>query len=180
MRLSLRVSMISIFTALGVVLSPFWIPVLTSKAFPMQHMINALSGVLLGPFDALIIAFLIGVIRVSFGLGTIYAFPGGLPGGFVVGLFHILFKRFFKRSTAMKISIWTEPIGTVLIGATLSLLVVAPLIGDLKMMEILSRNFLLGLLTLYLGWSISSLSGVILAFIIIIFLDKLGLIGKLE
>lgn len=180
MRLSLRISLISIFTALGVVLSPFWIPVLTSKAFPIQHMINALAGVLLGPIDALLIAFLIGVIRVSLNLGTVYAFPGGLPGGLVVGLFYMLFKRFFKRSTAMKISIWTEPIGTVLIGASLSLLLVAPLIGDIKMLELISKNFFLGLLILYLGWGVSSFSGVILAFIIIVFLDRIGLVEKLE
>ena len=180
MRLSLRISLISIFTALGVVLSPFWIPVLTSKAFPAQHMINALAGVLLGPLDALIIAFLIGTIRISFSLGTIYAFPGGLPGGFVVGLFYMLFKRMFKRSTAMKISIWTEPIGTVLIGASLSLLVVAPLIGDMKMLELVSKNFFLGLLTLYLGWGISSFLGVILAFIIIVFIDRMKMVEKLE
>lgn len=180
MRLTLRISLISIFTALGVVLSWFWIPVLTSKAYPAQHMINALVGVILGPFDALIVAFLIGVIRISLNLGTLYAFPGGLPGGFVVGIFYWLFKKIFKKSTAIKLSVWTEPIGTVLIGATLSLLFVAPLIHDTKMIELVSRNFFIGLLTLYLGWSISSFSGVTLAFIIVIFLVRMGLIEKLE
>lgn len=180
MRFTSRISLISVFTALGVTLSPLWIPVLTSKAFPAQHMINALAGVLLGPIDALLIAFLIGVIRISLNLGTVYAFPGGLPGGFVVGLFYIIFRKILKRSHAMKLAVWTEPIGTVLIGATLSLFIVAPLIGDIGMLEKISQNLLYGLLTLYLGWSISSFSGVFLAFLIIIFLDKTGLIEKLD
>ena len=179
MRLSIRISMISIFTAIGVWLSPLWFPILTSKAFPIQHMINALAGVLLGPVDAVIIAFLIGVLRVSYNLGTIYAFPGGLPGGFVVGLFHIALRKYVGRGRAAKLAVWTEPIGTVLIGATLSVFIVAPWIGDIKMMQSISQNVLLGLLTLYAGWSISSFSGVTIAFLIIIFLDKSGFLGKM-
>ena len=49
--------------------------------------INAISGVLLGPFYAVLIATLIAVIRFSYGIGSIYAFPGGIPGAFIVGIF---------------------------------------------------------------------------------------------
>ncbi len=179
MRLSIRISMIAIFTALGVWLAPLWFPILTSRAFPFQHMINALAGVILGPIDAVIIAFLIGVIRVSYNLGSPYAFPGGLPGGFVVGLANILLRRYMSRGRAAKIAVWTEPIGTVLIGATLAAFIVAPWIMDVKMMSMLSENVILGLLTLYGGWALSSFIGVTIAFFIIVFMDKSDLLNKL-
>lgn len=180
MKLSIRVPLIGIFTALGVVFSPFFIPILTSKAFPAQHMINALAGVLMGPIDAVIIALFIGILRNVYQLGTIYAFPGGLPGGFVVGITNILLRKYLGRSKAAKISVWTEPIGTVLIGATLSLFVVAPWIADERMFSLIKENVWIGLLSLYGIWSLSSFSGVIIAFILINMLDKSGFLDKLS
>ena len=169
MRLSLRLTLISFFTALGVVLSPFWIPILASKAFPGQHLINSLAGVILGPIDAAIIAILVGLIRNMYGIGTIYAFPGGIPGGVIVGITYIILKNFSGSRRARLISIWMEPVGTVLIGATISIYIVAPGIGDVAM---LSKLEALGLLPLYLGWSFSSLTGVFIAFITLLVLEK--------
>jgi energy coupling factor transporter S component ThiW len=166
--------MIGVFTALGFILSFFYIPILTSKAYPAQHMINALAGVLLGPLDAVLIAFLVGVFRNMLGVGTVYAFPGGLPGAFIVGVSYIIFRRVFGGRKAMKLAVWTEPIGTVLIGATLSIYIVAPWIG-----QDLSGGGLLGILTLYGGWSLSSFSGVIIAFIVLLVLEGSGLLEKL-
>jgi energy coupling factor transporter S component ThiW len=171
--------MMAFLIAIGVVLSFFHIPVLTSKAYPIQHMVNALAGVILGPVDAVIIALIIGIIRVSYNLGTVYAFPGGLPGGFIVGTINILLMRYFDRRRAALLSVWSEPIGTVLIGATISLFIVAPWIGDEKMMAVAGGNVFLGLLSLYGIWGISSISGVIIAFIILTFLDRSGFLDKL-
>ena len=176
MRPSLRISLIAFLSALGVVLSPFWFPVFTSKAFPAQHLINSLAGVLLGPLDAALIAIIIGVIRNNLGLGTIYAFPGGIPGGIVVGIFYLLFRRRFGDSISRKIAVFTEPIGTVLIGATLSIYIVAPWINDVGMME---RIASIGLIPIYIGWFISSISGVIIALVILTALEKSGLLERL-
>jgi len=44
-------------TALGVCLSAFSIPVGASKCFPIQHLLNVLAGVFLGPSYALGFAF---------------------------------------------------------------------------------------------------------------------------
>lgn len=172
MRASIRISMIAFLSALGVVLSPFWFPVFTSKAFPAQHLINSLAGVLLGPIDAAIIAIIVGIIRNNLGLGTIYAFPGGIPGGVVVGIFYMLLRGRFDESIIRKVSISTEPIGTVLIGATLSIYIVAPWINDVGMME---RVASIGLIPIYLGWFLSSISGVIIALIVVTALERAGL-----
>jgi energy coupling factor transporter S component ThiW len=143
-------------------------------------MINALAGVLLGPLDAVLVALFIGIFRISLGLGTIYAIPGGLPGGFVVGLINMVLRRYLGKGRSAKISVWGEPIGTVLIGATLSVFIVAPWIGDVKMMSVLSGDVFLGLLALYGGWAVSSLMGVVAAFIIVVFLDGVGIVRMLE
>ena len=51
------------FVALAVVLSTFSIPVGGSKCFPIQHMVNVLSAVFLGPWYGLGIAFCTSLIR---------------------------------------------------------------------------------------------------------------------
>ncbi len=180
MRRSLEVALISIFTALGVILSPIWFPVFSSKAFPFQHMINILSAVILGPFHAALIAFLIGVIRNSLGIGTIYAFPGGIPGGLVVGFFYRVLKGRLNRSKAWKLASITEPLGTVLIGATVSFLMVAPLIGDERVLALASENLFTGLLLFSIGWFLSSIIGVIAAFTVLYFLEVSGYIKYVE
>ncbi len=177
MRLSIRISLIALLSTLGVILSPFWFPVFTSKAFPAQHLINSLAGVLLGPIDAAIIAIIIGIIRINLGLGTIYAFPGGIPGGVVVGIFYNILKRKYGEVLSSRISVFTEPIGTVLIGATLSVYVVAPWINDVGLINRLSS---LGLLPIYIGWFISSFSGVLIAFFVLTALERSGLINLLR
>ena len=174
MRVSLRISLIAFLSALGVILSPFWFPVLASKAYPAQHLINSLAGVLLGPIDAAIIAIIIGIIRNNLGLGTIYAFPGGIPGGVVVGVFYRFLRGRLSGSRAMKLSIFTEPIGTVLIGATLSIYIVAPWVNDVAMLNKVSA---VGLIPIYVGWFLSSISGVIIALFILAALERAGLIA---
>lgn len=154
-----KVVLASILTALGVVLAPFfYIPFLTTKAYPGQHMVNIMAGVLLGPLWAFLIAFLIGIIRNILGIGTIYAFPGGIPGGIIVGLFTYFFKKRGKLKHIEYVA-FSEPIGTVLIGGTLSVYLVAPLIGDLKVSG--------ALIPIWFLFGLSSILGSILGFIIL-------------
>jgi len=113
-----RVALSAALTATAVILSPLYIPIGATKCFPAQHMINAVAGVLLGPWYAAMIALTTGVIRNALGLGTLYAFPGGIPGALVVGFLRGYFKSDYTSLT--------EPIGTVVIGATMSALIFAP------------------------------------------------------
>jgi energy coupling factor transporter S component ThiW len=112
-------------------------------------MVNGIAGVLLGPWYAALLALATGTIRNLFGLGTLYAYPGGIPGALVVGLIH----RYVKNSDYVAL---TEPIGTVVVGATISALLFAPLQGHS--------------LTLYFFWSafaVSSIPGAILGYLIL-------------
>ena len=139
----------AILTALTVALSTFYIPIGATKCFPAQHMVNGIAGVLLGPWYAALLALATGTIRNLLGLGTLYAYPGGISGALVVGLIH----HYVKNSDYVAL---TEPIGTVAVGATISALLFAPLQGHS--------------LTLYFFWSafaVSSIPGAILGYLIL-------------
>lgn len=111
----------AVFAAVPVVLSfvPGSIPVAGAKLLPWQHMTNAVAGVVLGPWYAALAATLAAVLRNLFGVGTLLAFPGGIPGALVVGLAY----RAWRQPWAGLL----EPVGTGPVGATLGSLVVAPL-----------------------------------------------------
>lgn len=120
---TVRIALTALLIALGVVLS---IPgvgtfiVGPTKVYPFQHMINVVSGIYLGPYYATFIATVVGMLRNQLGIGTIFAFPGGIPGAIVVALFYRYLKSDFVA--------FTEPLGTG-IGALLSAFLVAPLVG---------------------------------------------------
>jgi len=54
-----KICLTGILISIGVASSAFYIPVGVAKCFPMQHMINVLAGVLLGPWYALAAAFVL-------------------------------------------------------------------------------------------------------------------------
>ena len=81
-------------------------------------MINVISGVLLGPWYAMLTALIIAICRYSLGIGTILAFPGGISGALVVGLMRELILRINPKK--VHFAAFFEPIGTVFIGGTLS------------------------------------------------------------
>ena len=74
------------------------IPAGLSRCFPVQHTINVISAVLLGPGYALLNAFLISLLRNVLGTGTFLAFPGSLFGAGLAGLFYRLFRTHFSAA----------------------------------------------------------------------------------
>src|SRR5699024_4503478 len=82
-----QLTTIAKFVAIGIIGAQFlWFPAGVAKAYPVQHMVNVLVAVLLGPFPAVIIAFLTSLLRVMLGLGTVVAFPGSIIGAFLAGM----------------------------------------------------------------------------------------------
>lgn len=163
-----QISLVALLIALGVVIAPFfWFPVLGSKAYPGQHMINAVAGVLLGPIWAAVIALFVGVIRMSMGIGTIFSIPGGLSGGVIVGLFHLFLKKIKHKHPELAALI--EPMGTIFIGGTLAVYVFAPIAG---------REMFL--IPVWIGWSFSCIPGAIFGFIILEILIKTGVFTLLK
>ena len=70
-----KLAIAGILCAVAVVGSLFTFPVLASKCAPIQHMVNVLCAVLLGPWYGVGVAFGASLIRNLLGLGTIMAFP---------------------------------------------------------------------------------------------------------
>jgi len=180
-KLTLKIAITGCFTALGVVIAPlFHFLFLGTKAFPGQHFINVLTGVIIGPFWGSLTAILIGIIRNLLGLGTIFAFPGGIPGALIVGLAYKITKK-LKRRHLRYIAAFFEPLGTVVIGATISLFVIAPIIGWRPLLSLVEASgWLPALLTLWFGWSISSITGCIAGYFILLILDKPGVLTRLR
>lgn len=101
----------SLLVAIGTLGSQFiWFPAGIAKAYPVQHAVNVIAAVMLGPGPAVIIAFVIGLLRNMLGLGSLLAFPGGMIGAFLAGF---LYRRFGKKFFAAI----GEVIGTGILGA---------------------------------------------------------------
>lgn len=108
-----KLAQAGIFIAVGVVCSTFSIPAGAAKVFPVQHMINVLAGVTLGPAYSVGMAFVTSLIRVMIGTGSLLAFPGSMCGAFLCGM---LYKHTKKPSLAFA----GEVVGTGIIGALLA------------------------------------------------------------
>jgi len=149
-----RLVLAAMFAALGTLLGPLSIPVAGTKLFPLQHTVNAVAGILLGPWYAAGAALVTASLRNMLGWGTPFAFAGSPFGALVVG--------YAYRVLRSDVAALLEPVGTGPIGATLAALVVAPLIGK--------HLTLWALQVLFLS---SSIPGAILGYIVIRILRRL-------
>jgi len=117
-----KVAYAVILTAIGVALAPYTsFPVGIAKINPTQHFVNVIGAVLLGPWWATLIAAVIGTIRNAMGVGTLLAFPGGMIGALLAGIFFRLSRNIYVGATG-------EMIGTGLIAPVVSALFVAPVL----------------------------------------------------
>lgn len=104
----------AVFVAIGVLGSSFlWFPTGIAKAYPVQHAVNVVAAVILGPIPAVIIAFVIGLIRNLVGLGSLLAFPGGMIGALLAGYLY----RFTMKNSLAAIG---EVVGTGIIASLVS------------------------------------------------------------
>lgn len=104
-----KLAVAGIFCAVAVVGSLFSFPVFASKCSPVQHMVNILCAVLLGPGYGLGAAFGAALIRNLLGLGSLLAFPGSMCGALVCGLVYSKTGNIFATLVG-------EVLGTALIG----------------------------------------------------------------
>jgi len=113
----------ALLIALGTVTGHLvYIPVGVAKCFPVQHTINVLSAVLLGPYYAVANAFTISLLRNILGTGSLLAFPGSIVGAFMAGML-------FKKGGDKKWAIGGEIFGTGIIGGLLAFPVSKFLLG---------------------------------------------------
>ena len=96
--------------AVAVVGSMFIVfPVLGSKCAPVQHMVNILCAVCLGPWYGVGVAFCASLLRNLLGSGSILAFPGSMCGALLCGLV-------FWRTRNLSVTLVSEVLGTGIVG----------------------------------------------------------------
>lgn len=165
--LNKKIATAGIFIAIGLVLSyinPFaYFLIFGTKINPFAHMVNAITGVLIGLTFSCITALGIAILRYSLAIGTIHAFHGGISGALIVGTFSYLFRK--KSPKHVEIAALSEPLGTVFIGGTIGQLI-AP-IGKIFSIE--------GFLTYWGLFALSCIPGCIIGFIILVVLKKAGI-----
>ena len=107
-----KITLSGMMIALTVALSGFSIPIGASKCFPIQHMMNVLAAVFLGPVYGVSMAFVTSVIRNLLGTGSLLAFPGSMVGALLCALI-------YKATGKLSLTYMGEILGTGIIGATL-------------------------------------------------------------
>ncbi|MBQ3693093.1 MAG: energy coupling factor transporter S component ThiW [Clostridia bacterium] len=85
---STKLAISGVLCALGVVGSLFSVPVFGSKCAPVQHMVNIICAVVLGPYYGVAVAFATSLIRNLLGLGSLMAFPGSMFGALLCGIMY--------------------------------------------------------------------------------------------
>lgn len=111
-----------ILCAAAVVGSLFYIPVFGSKCVPVQHMVNILCAVLLGPFYGLGVAFCASLIRNLLGIGSLMAFPGSMFGALLCGVA-------FRKTKNIPLTLLAEVFGTAVLGGLCAYPIAISLMG---------------------------------------------------
>ena len=105
-----KLALAGVLTALAIVGSFISVPVAGSKCAPVQHMVNILAAVTLGPVWGVGIAFCASLLRNLLGLGSLMAFPGSMVGALCCGLV-------YKKFHILSLTCLAEAIGTGFLGA---------------------------------------------------------------
>lgn len=150
-----KLAFAGVLTALAVVGSMLSFPVAGSKCAPVQHLVNIMGAVFLGPVWSVGVAFAASLIRNLFGLGTLMAFPGSMVGALLSGLLY----KFFKALPAAYIG---ELFGTSVLGGLLAYPIAKFIVGN-------SEAALFGFV---MPFFISCAGGTILAVVIVTALKK--------
>lgn len=139
-----KITLSSLLIALGVIAgNVIFIPVGVSKCFPVQHTINVISAVMLGPGYAVAIAFCISLLRNLLGTGSLLAFPGSMIGALLAGLL-------FKKTKSYIAAVLSEIIGTGIIGGVIAFPIAKLLMGK----DVAATFFVLPFLISTIGGSV--------------------------
>lgn len=152
-----KLALAGFLTALAIVGSFISVPVAGSKCAPVQHMVNILAAVTLGPAWGVGIAFCASLLRNLLGLGSLMAFPGSMVGALCCGLVYKFSKKVLPTCVA-------EAFGTGVLGGIAAYPVAKYAMG---LQDI-------GMFVYVVPFLISTVAGSILAFVLVTALKKSG------
>ena len=155
-----KLAVAGLLCALAVVGSMFIVfPVFGSKCAPVQHMVNILCAVFLGPWYGVGVAFGASLIRNLLGVGSLMAFPGSMCGALLCGLV-------FWKTKNLAATLVGEVVGTGIIGG-LAAYPVAVLFMNVSAAAVAFYAYIIPFL-------ISTVAGSILAGILVAALKRTG------
>lgn len=118
-----KLTVAALLCAVAVVGSLFSFPVFGSKCAPVQHMVNIICAVLLGPWYGVAVAFAASLIRNLLGLGSLMAFPGSMFGALLCGV------AYWKGKNLL-LTLVAEVFGTAVLGGLCAYPVAVLLMGQ--------------------------------------------------
>ena len=158
-----KLTITALMAAVAVVGSLFSFPVFGSKCAPVQHLVNVLCAVLVGPWWGLAQAFIASLIRNLIGLGSPLAFPGSMCGALLGGLL-------YKYGKKLPFAYIGEVVGTGILGGMLSYPIAYLVMG----------NKAAALFTFVVPFLISTCGGTLIAIVITASLKKTGVLGRMQ
>ena len=151
-----KLALAGVLAAVGVVGGTLSIPVGFTRCCPTQSVINVIGAIFLGPVYNLCVAFVVALLRNMLGTGTIMAFPGSMCGALLAGLLYKYHSRLYMACLG-------ECVGTGIISAILAYPIATLLLG---------REC--GLFTYVVPFMTAAVTGVVLATVIVVILDRSG------
>ena len=160
-----KLAIAALFCALAVVGSLFSFPVFGSKCAPVQHLVNILCAVLLGPWYGVGVAFVASLLRNLLGLGSLMAFPGSMIGALLCGIVYWKTKNLLATLVG-------EVFGTAVLGGLCAYPVAIFLMGK-SAADIAFYAYIVPFL-------ISTAGGAVIAAVILVSLKKAGALSKMQ
>ena len=160
-----KIALAGVLCAVAVVGSMFSFPVFGSKCAPVQHMVNVLCAVLLGPWYGVAVAFVASLLRNLLGLDSLMAFPGSMCGALLCGIV-------YHKTKNLLATLAGEVFGTGIIGGLLAWPVAVFLMGKAA-----------GDIAFYayvVPFLVSTVGGSIIAGVVLIALEKNGALKKMQ
>ncbi|WP_318616212.1 energy coupling factor transporter S component ThiW [Sporosarcina sp. YIM B06819] len=157
-----KMVIMTMFVAIAVAGSTFVsFPAGIARAYPIQHAVNVIAAIMLGPVPAVIIAFVTGLVRILTGTGSLLAFPGGMIGAFLAGM---LYKQFGKT--------WLAAVGEVIGTGVIASLIAVPYAKILMGTTMTAFFFVPPFL-------VSSISGAMLGLVLVVRLQNTKVSGRI-
>ena len=160
-----KLALAGILCAVAVVGSMFSFPVFGSKCAPVQHMVNALCAVLLGPWYGVGVAFVASLLRNLLGLGSLMAFPGSMCGALLCGIV-------YHKTRQLLPTLVGEVFGTGIIGGLLAWPVAILFMGKAAV-EVAFYAYIVPFL-------VSTVGGSLIAGVILLALEKNGALKNMQ
>lgn len=158
-----KLALAGVLTAVAIVGSLISFPIGGSKCAPVQHMVNILAAVMLGPWWSVGIAFCASLLRNLLALGSLMAFPGSMVGAFCCGMVYAATKKLSLTCVA-------EALGTGILGGIAAYPVAKFVMGMAPA----------GMFVYVVPFLVSTVVGSILAFGLISLLEKSGVLTQMH